>query len=210
MNYIYDIVLNFNSNYYEFYEWNKNDNIINVRKIPVFKVDNQTYYDFKFNDIIVNNDFLKLIENETSIYLGNTNKYMCIITNSKEAIGVMFNKKGLIIKKSSLIIDEENEVLELAYDILNIKIDYQINRVCKKIRFVSRSEGEKKKKIISSLNHLLKINNYELIKHIEDQKIETADIAKTTVEINKANQQMVNQQPTNINNGPTLSYQQAA
>ena len=61
MNYIYDIVLNFNSNYYEFYEWNKNDNIINVRKIPVFKVDNQTYYDFKFNDIIVNNDFLKLI-----------------------------------------------------------------------------------------------------------------------------------------------------
>lgn len=166
MNYIYDIVLNFNSNYYEFYEWNKNDNIINVRKIPVFKVDNQTYYDFKFNDIIVNNDFLKLIENETSIYLGNTNKYMCIITNSKEAIGVMFNKKGLIIKKSSLIIDEENEVLELAYDILNIKIDYQVNRVCKKIRFVSRSEGEKKKKIISSLNHLLKINNYELIRYI--------------------------------------------
>lgn len=33
------------------------------------------------------------------------------------------------------------------------------------------------------------LNNYELIKHIEDQKIETADIAKTTVEINKANQQ---------------------
>lgn len=54
------------------------------------------------------------------------------------------------------------------------------------------------------------LNNYELIKHIEDQKIETADIAKTTVEINKVNQQMVNQQPTNINNGPTLSYQQTA
>ena len=33
MNYIYDIVLNFNSNNYEFYEWNKNDNIINIRTI---------------------------------------------------------------------------------------------------------------------------------------------------------------------------------
>ena len=166
MNYIYDIVLNFNSNYYEFYEWNKNDNIINIRKIPTFKVDNQTYYDFKFNDITVNNDFLKLIEDETSIYLGNTNKYMCIITNSKEAIGVMFNKNGLIIKKSSLIIDEENEVLELAYDIENTRIDYQVNRVCKKMRLVSRSEGEKKKKIINNLNHLFKINNHELIRYI--------------------------------------------
>lgn len=166
MNYIYDIVLNFNSNYYEFYEWNKNDNIINIRKIPTFKVDNQTYYDFKFNDITVKNDFLKLIEDETSIYLGNTNKYMCIITNSKEAIGVMFNKNGLIIKKSSLIIDEENEVLELAYDIENTRIDYQVNRVCKKMRLVSRSEGEKKKKIINNLNHLFKINNYELIRYI--------------------------------------------
>lgn len=166
MNYIYDIVLNFNSNYYEFYEWNKNDNIINIRKIPTFKVDNQTYYDFKFNDITVKNDFLKLIEDETSIYLGNTNKYLCIITNSKEAIGVMFNKNGLIIKKSSLIIDEENEVLELAYDIENTKIDYQVNRVCKKMRLVSRSEGEKKKKIINNLNHLFKINNYELIRYI--------------------------------------------
>lgn len=166
MNYIYDIVLNFNSNYYEFYEWNKNDNIINIRKIPTFKVDNQTYYDFKFNDITVKNDFLKLIEDETSIYLGNTNKYMCIITNSKESIGVMFNKNGLIIKKSSLIIDEENEVLELAYDIENTRIDYQVNRVCKKMRLVSRSEGEKKKKIINNLNHLFKINNYELIRYI--------------------------------------------
>ena len=163
---IYDILVNFNKKAYEFYEWNKNDNIINIRKIPTFKVDNQTYYDFKFNDITVKNDFLKLIEDETSIYLGNTNKYMCIITNSKEAIGVMFNKNGLIIKKSSLIIDEENEVLELAYDIENTRIDYQVNRVCKKMRLVSRSEGEKKKKIINNLNHLFKINNYELIRYI--------------------------------------------
>ena len=139
---------------------------INFEKYPEIEA---KYYEIKrngSNSSLLDNDFLKLIEDETSIYLGNTNKYMCIITNSKEAIGVMFNKKGLIIKKSSLIIDEENEVLELAYDILNIKIDYQVNRVCKKMRFVSRSEGEKKKKIISSLNHLLKINNYELIRYI--------------------------------------------
>ena len=28
MNYIYDIVLNFNKEYYNFFEWNKRDNIV--------------------------------------------------------------------------------------------------------------------------------------------------------------------------------------
>ena len=31
MEYIYDIVLNFNDCYYEFYEWNNKDKIINVK-----------------------------------------------------------------------------------------------------------------------------------------------------------------------------------
>ena len=36
MNYIYDIVLNFNKEYYNFFEWNKRDNIVNVKKIPLY------------------------------------------------------------------------------------------------------------------------------------------------------------------------------
>ena len=30
MNYIYDIVLNFNKEYYSFYEWNRKDNILGI------------------------------------------------------------------------------------------------------------------------------------------------------------------------------------
>ena len=30
MDYIYDIVLNFNDDYYEFYEWKQEDKIINI------------------------------------------------------------------------------------------------------------------------------------------------------------------------------------
>ena len=37
MEYIYDIVLNFNDCYYEFYEWNSKDKIINVKKIKAWK-----------------------------------------------------------------------------------------------------------------------------------------------------------------------------
>ena len=35
MDYIYDIVLNFHENYYEFYEWKSSDKIINVKKITI-------------------------------------------------------------------------------------------------------------------------------------------------------------------------------
>ena len=43
MNYIYDIVLNFNKEYYNFFEWNKRDNIVNVKKIPLIFVYNDTF-----------------------------------------------------------------------------------------------------------------------------------------------------------------------
>ena len=36
MNYIYDIYLNLNKNLYDFYEWNKSDNIIHIKKIIDF------------------------------------------------------------------------------------------------------------------------------------------------------------------------------
>ena len=38
MDYIYDIVLNFNDDYYEFYEWKQEDKIINIRIVCI-----QTY-----------------------------------------------------------------------------------------------------------------------------------------------------------------------
>ena len=47
MNYIYDILLNFKKEFFEFYEWNLNDDIIHIRKIPVFKVRKNQLYDFK-------------------------------------------------------------------------------------------------------------------------------------------------------------------
>ena len=54
MNYIYDIVLNFNKEYYSFYEWNRKDNIINVKKIPLFLVDNECFNIMKYDMLSCN------------------------------------------------------------------------------------------------------------------------------------------------------------
>ena len=51
MTYIYDIVLNFNNDFYEFYEWDKNDNLTLIKKIPLIKVESD-FLDKVFNLII--------------------------------------------------------------------------------------------------------------------------------------------------------------
>ena len=43
MNYIYDIYLNFNNIPYDFFEWNKNDNLIHLKKIPIYKVKTEVF-----------------------------------------------------------------------------------------------------------------------------------------------------------------------
>ena len=94
MNYIYDIVLNFNKEYYSFYEWNRKDNIINV------------------------------IRDKTYTYTRSKLGPSLLISNEKEVIAIMFNENGNLIKRSSLTLDEEEEVLDeiVNNEIYNIPI----------------------------------------------------------------------------------------
>ena len=41
MTYIYDVTLNFNEILYDFFEWNNSDTLTHIRKIPMFKVNNE-------------------------------------------------------------------------------------------------------------------------------------------------------------------------
>jgi len=38
MNYVYDVLLNFQDYAYEFYEWNIDDEITHVRKVPMVRI----------------------------------------------------------------------------------------------------------------------------------------------------------------------------
>ena len=151
MNYIYDIVLNFNKEYYNFFEWNKRDNIVNVKKIPLFLVNNDTFKMFKYDNVTVSSDFINLIKDKTYTYsrikIGNTS----LITNGKEVIAVLFNDKGELIKRSSLLLDEEEEVLD---EIEGNKI-YSIDILKKqkvKIENINRTQKEKKEFLIKYIS----------------------------------------------------------
>ena len=62
MNYIYDIVLNFNKDYYNFFEWNKNDCVVNIKKIPLFIINNNIFTNMKYDIVTVSKKFIDLIK----------------------------------------------------------------------------------------------------------------------------------------------------
>ena len=87
MDYVYDIVLNFQTTYYDFYEWKSTDNIINIKKLPIYKITNKDYLNLKHHDITIdlntlpkqNKTFLVTISMPiTSIPLVTKNVLFCL------------------------------------------------------------------------------------------------------------------------------------
>ena len=117
MDYIYDIVLNFQNNYYEFYEWKPTDKIINVKKILVYKVNNKNYLNLKYNDIILDT---KILPKQNKMFL---------ITNGVEVMGILLDNNGKLIKRSSLLIEESDEVLEEKETLKPFPLKYKKNNL---------------------------------------------------------------------------------
>lgn len=155
MNYIYDIILNFNEEFYDFYEWKSNDNVINVRKIPVLKVDENTYISLKNNKVQVSMETIDSLKKNFSLYNEKIEgNIICLITNGMSAFGVMFNNNGYLIKRSGMLFDEEEEVIDESENIKEVKIDF-IKNEKQKSNNISRIVKEKQKFIkdyISSLD----------------------------------------------------------
>lgn len=115
MNYIYDIVLNFQDEYYEFYEWKLTDKIINIKRILVYKISNKDYLNLKYNKIIIDR---KCLPKQNKIFL---------VTNGIEVMGILLDNDGKITKRSSLLIDEADEIIEEKEKIKSLAIEYKEN-----------------------------------------------------------------------------------
>lgn len=159
MNYIYDIILNFNRFYCDFYEWDISDNITNINKIKLLKVSDKDYMNIKKNNIIFNNNIFK---NKLTNY---NNNYIFLITNEEEAMGVMINKKGKLIGRSSLLFEEEEEVIEMSYCLSETNIKYIKNKK-KKAKIISRKERDKLSFLNNFINKLDEYNDKDLLKYL--------------------------------------------
>ena len=153
MEYIYDIVLNFQDEYYDFYEWLPSDRVINVKRIPIYKISTKNYLDIK-------NNVVKIDKNS----LPKQNK-MFLVTSGFEVMGVLIDSEGKVIKKSSLIFEEADDILDDKDDINLVNLQYDIINN-KDFKCVSRMTKYK----TNYVNNYLKNINYDrdeyLIKYL--------------------------------------------
>lgn len=156
MNYIYDIFLNFNSALYEIFEWNPNDNISHIKKIPLYKVSKQTMVDIMNNNIKFENEFLNKIFNKTETY-NHQLKYSCLFVCNDVVIG--YNNNLL----SKLLFEDELEIIKYSKTISEININYSI---LSNKKLLSRHEIEVKTKLKKIIKQLLNKKEYDKLVYI--------------------------------------------
>ena len=144
MTYIYDILLNFNKDFYEFYEWDKNDKIIHVKKISIFKVESKVIEDILFKKIILNNNTTNINKFKTELFGNKKNKYLnaCLLTDGYKVIAIETNDKLEIENISDLLLDEALDAINISSRLNIITFEYNIVGNKKINNFLTRKELE--------------------------------------------------------------------
>lgn len=197
MSYIYDIILNFQKNYYEFYEWNDEDEITHIKKIPIFKTTTIDFQTIKKDTIKFSEKFLETINNKTEKFKKNYQtkiKYCFLLSDGKEVIAIKLNKEGLTTQKSSLLIDESEDILNILKLTKGTILNYKIIQQKTIENFQTRHETEKKQEILKLLENTYKQNDLKKLSYLclecFGQNETNIDIAfsKLKKEINEPNE----------------------
>lgn len=161
---VYDILLNFNKELIQFYEWEENDNIKCIRKIPLIKVNASFINDILTNKIKIEENLQKEIENKAELYDEDLNEYnkIAILTDGLRAYGYSFNNNEI----SSLLVDEEKEILRLANKMLEETYLYKIEIYnYRNNELLTRKEKEIKNNLIKEFNNLYKNKKEEKLNY---------------------------------------------
>ena len=190
MVYIYDIVLNFNDELLEFFEWEDNDDIKYIKRLPLIRVEDSLIKDVLENDILFDDLLLDQIKGKTIYYDSKNENYpVVVLSNQDIAIAILINNNGY--KYSRLLLDEEYEVLNIVSKLSITKVDYSIigkksinnnlTREERKIRGILLKEID----YLYNSNKLDKLNYYyyEYFNEINNNKEEVYKRLKETLSV---------------------------
>ena len=170
MTYMYDILLNFTDSkrIYDFFEWDCNDEILNIKKISIFKVSKKTLLDIYNYKVKIDDNFLKKIENTAIIYKQSKRKYkyLTILSDGNKAIGICINDRGIIEFKSFLLLQEEEEACFIVNKLIDLDLKYKRLEKVKSFQFITRKEEFTRNFLLKEINELYKNNCFEKLKYL--------------------------------------------
>ena len=159
MIYTYDILLNWTNEerLKEFFEWNLEDDLEHIKKIPIIRVSDKFIKDLITSKLKIDTNFLPKIKNKAESYFHNeidTIDYAAIFTNGKLAIAVELDEDGIISYKSTMLLDEEEEVLDMSEELVLLDIDYEVIKRNKKYSYLTREEEKEKEFLTKELKKI--------------------------------------------------------
>lgn len=172
MIYIYDILVNFtdsNDRVYEFFEWDRKDVIEHIKKIPLIRVNDQTFYDFMNNDVSIELSDLEHIKNKAISFSSNSSSYLFLISNLKRAYALELDSVGNIISRSSLLIDEEDEVITFARDVSISDISYSVKKNNNNNIISTRNEKRNRNIVFREINDAYNSNNISKLNYLYEE-----------------------------------------
>ena len=172
MIYIYDILVNFNNDFYEFYEWEKNDSVYHIKKMPIFLVDTNFMETLLTKKIIIDDPIIYEMYNKTEYFdmkKVKSLKYACLFTDQYKVVAVEFNQEGKSLFKSYLLLDEEEEILELSNEIALKNIPYKVMKKNTKELYLTREEEFRRNYLLKEIKYAYKKGSYEKINYLYEE-----------------------------------------
>lgn len=163
MNYVYDILSNFNQELYDFYDWDKNDNFTHLRKVPSFRVSKEVLVDLMFKKVKIKGNLLKLIKDKTQVFTKegvDVIEYCFIVSDSVNALGVILDEDGVVYKRSKFLVSEELEINKCLKTSKIYNVEY--NLLSSKTHYSNMTRNEEK--VTNSI-----LNELELIMDSTDK-----------------------------------------
>lgn len=166
MNMVYDVMLNYSNEnqFFDFYEWDKNDSFLIIQEIPIIKISEKQMIEIEKSIIQVSHSFLNdIFEKSKSIdfqvFTG------LLIMNNDKVIGLKFDRNGLLIEKSSLLLDEEMAIIDENQDLCITDFSYTV--VSSTIfSFLTRREKKLQKRLLKEVNSFYLRQEYDVINYL--------------------------------------------
>lgn len=165
MNYVYDILVNFNETLYDFYDWNLDDHITHIRRIPIYKIESERLNEIRNHVVKFDQEFLEIVKNRTEYFSGRNVKiikYAFLLTDGIDIIGFLVGDK---MKYTCLQIDEELDVLE-EVEFKPYPVKYEIIAPKTSPILKTRYQLKQENKIREKLKELKKENNIPKIQYL--------------------------------------------
>lgn len=155
MHYYYDLLVNLDDTLWEFYEWEKEDAIIPVKKIPFVRISDASLQKILKYEVQFESEEVKKYQHKALVKNEENNPSFLLLSSTKNSLVIEIDEKGKIISRSKLLIEDENNVNELASSLKKTEFTLSIGKKIP-VRHEFRQALAEKKIIQIELNTLVK------------------------------------------------------